>query len=225
MANVPHPIQMVLADTVEIRSGPVVLQGDLVLPAGATGIVLFAHGSGSSRHSSRNQYVAEVLQRAGFGTLLMDLLTSDEEAIDLQTRHLRFDIPLLGERLVSAIDWLQVRDETAALPVGLFGASTGAGAVILAAVARPERVRAIVSRGGRPDLADEAISRAAAPTLLIVGELDEVVIGLNQWAMDQLAGQKQIEIVPGATHLFEEPGTLERVATLARNWFQKWFAK
>jgi putative phosphoribosyl transferase len=225
MANVPHPIQMVLADTVEIRSGPVVLQGDLVLPAGATGIVLFAHGSGSSRHSSRNQYVAEVLQRAGFGTLLMDLLTSDEEAIDLQTRHLRFDIPLLGERLVSAIDWLQVRDETAALPVGLFGASTGAGAVILAAVARPERVRAIVSRGGRSDLADEAISRAAAPTLLIVGELDEVVIGLNQWAMDQLAGQKQIEIVPGATHLFEEPGTLERVATLARNWFQKWFAK
>jgi putative phosphoribosyl transferase len=225
MANVPHPIQMVLADTVEIRSGPVVLQGDLVLPAGATGIVLFAHGSGSSRHSSRNQYVAEVLQRAGFGTLLMDLLTSDEEAIDLQTRHLRFDIPLLGERLVSAIDWLQVRDETAALPVGLFGASTGAGAVILAAVARPERVRAIVSRGGRPDLADEAISRAAAPTLLIVGELDEVVIGLNQWAMDQLAVQKQIEIVPGATHLFEEPGTLERVATLARNWFQKWFAK
>jgi putative phosphoribosyl transferase len=225
MGSLRHDVESPSAELVEIASGGVVLHGDLMVPPDASGVVLFAHGSGSRRHSSRNRYVAEVLQQAGLATLLMDLLTSEEEEVDLRTRHLRFDIPMLGDRLVSAIDWLYRREETATLPIGLFGASTGAGAAILAAAARPNHVGAIVSRGGRPDLADEAITRVSVPTLLIVGERDEVVIGLNQWALSLLPGAKEIAIVPGATHLFEEPGALEQVARLAKDWFQRWLAK
>jgi dienelactone hydrolase len=224
MGSLRHDVESPSAELVEIASGSVVLHGDLIVPPEARGVVLFAHGSGSSRHSSRNRYVAEVLQRAGLATLLMDLLTSEEEEVDLRTRHLRFDIPMLGDRLVSAIDWLYRREETATLAIGLFGASTGAGAAIMAAAARPNVVGAIVSRGGRPDLAETALTRVSAPTLLIVGEGDEVVIGLNQWALSQLPGEKSLVIVPGATHLFEEPGTLEQVAALAKDWFRKWLA-
>jgi putative phosphoribosyl transferase len=224
MGSLRHDVESPSAELVEIASGSVVLHGDLIVPPEARGVVLFAHGSGSSRHSSRNRYVAEVLQRAGLATLLMDLLTSEEEEVDLRTRHLRFDIPMLGDRLVSAIDWLYRREETATLAIGLFGASTGAGAAIMAAAARPNLVGAIVSRGGRPDLAEAALTRVSAPTLLIVGEGDEVVIGLNQWALSQLPGEKSLVIVPGATHLFEEPGTLEQVAALAKDWFRKWLA-
>jgi len=186
--------------------------------------VLFAHGSGSGRHSPRNRYVAGVLQAGGIATLLIDLLTEDEEQVDLATRHLRFDIALLAERLVGAIDWLGREASTATLPVGLFGASTGGGASLMASVARPERVRAVVSRGGRPDLADMTLPEVVAPTLLVVGGLDDVVIALNQVAKEQMRAETELRIVPGATHLFEEPGTLEQVAVLARDWFTKHLA-
>ncbi|MNL31234.1 putative phosphoribosyl transferase [compost metagenome] len=182
-------------------------------------MVLFAHGSGSSRHSPRNRYVAEVLRRRGVGTLLMDLLSVEEERVDERTAHLRFDIPLLASRLVGAIDWLQAEPETRSLPVGLFGASTGGGAALVAAAERPAQVRAVVSRGGRPDLAGAALSRVEAPTLLIVGGDDPVVIGLNQEAMATMRSERLLRLVPGATHLFEEPGTLEAVARLAADWF------
>jgi putative phosphoribosyl transferase len=204
---------------VTISIGAIALEGSLVVPDPALGVVLFAHGSGSGRHSPRNRYVAGVLQEGGIATLLIDLLTEDEEQIDLTTRHLRFDIPLLAERLVGAIDWLGSEPSTAALPVGLFGASTGGGAALMASVARPERVRAVVSRGGRPDLADTALPEVVAPTLLVVGGLDDVVIALNQVAREQMRAETELRIVPGATHLFEEPGTLEQVAALARDWF------
>ncbi|HET7056028.1 MAG TPA: alpha/beta family hydrolase [Thermomicrobiales bacterium] len=205
--------------TVRIPVGSVVLEGSLVVPADAVGVVLFAHGSGSGRHSPRNRAVANVLQAGRIGTLLIDLLTEKEEEVDQTTRHLRFDIPLLAERLTGAIDWLGAEPMTASLPIGLFGASTGGGAALLASVARPEPVRAVVSRGGRPDLADDALPEVIAPTLLIVGGLDDVVIALNQVAMEQMRCEKELRIVPGATHLFEEPGTLEQVADLARDWF------
>jgi dienelactone hydrolase len=205
--------------TVRVPVGSIALEGRLVVPADALGLVLFAHGSGSGRHSPRNRFVANVLQEGRIGTLLIDLLTEEEEQVDLTTRHLRFDIPLLAERLVGAIDWLGAEPATAALPIGLFGASTGGGAALLASVARPEPVRAVVSRGGRPDLADDALPDVVAPTLLIVGGLDDVVIALNQVALDQMRNEKELRIVPGATHLFEEPGTLEQVANLARDWF------
>jgi putative phosphoribosyl transferase len=195
------------------------LGGSLALPDGARGIVLFAHGSGSSRHSPRNRHVAAILQLAGLGTLLMDLLTSDEDATDQYTRQHRFDIGLLSGRLVAAVDWLAANNATQALPVGLFGASTGAAAALRAAAARPERVFAVVSRGGRPDLADDALPLVTAPTLLIVGSLDTQVIGLNQEAMRQMHAPCELALVPGATHLFEEPGTLDQVANLARDWF------
>ena len=204
---------------VRIPAGRDVLDGDLVVPVDARGIVLFAHGSGSSRHSSRNRFVAGELQDAGLATLLMDLLTAAEERRDVYTAEYRFDIELLGVRLTAAVDWLSQEPSTAALGVGLFGASTGAAAALIAAAERPARVRAVVSRGGRPDLAGAALSRVAAPTLLIVGGDDEPVITLNQEALAQLGCEKRLEIVPGATHLFEEPGTLERVAALARDWF------
>jgi putative phosphoribosyl transferase len=206
---------------VTIPIGPISLEGSLVVPEPVLGVVLFAHGSGSGRHSPRNRYVAGVLQAGGIATLLIDLLTEDEEQVDLATRHLRFDIPLLAERLVGAIDWLGREASTALLPVGLFGASTGGGAALMASVARPERVRAVVSRGGRPDLADTALPEVVAPTLLVVGGLDDVVIALNQVAMEQMHGETELRIVPGATHLFEEPGTLEQVAALARDWFTR----
>jgi len=186
---------------------------------------LFAHGSGSSRHSPRNRYVAQVLQDAGLATLLIDLLTPDEEQVDMRTGHLRFDIGLLAERLVGATDWLTQQPNTQNLRVGYFGASTGAGAALVAAAERPDVVAAVVSRGGRPDLAGPALARVQAPTLLIVGGNDVPVISMNDEAMAQLRAEKQLVIVPGATHLFEEPGALEEVARLARDWFLQHLAR
>jgi pimeloyl-ACP methyl ester carboxylesterase len=210
---------------VSIPLGEVALEGDLNIPPRAMGVVVFAHGSGSSRFSSRNRFVASVLEQAGLATLLMDLLTRDEELVDQLTAHLRFDIELLAERLVAATDWLAEEDDTTDLPIGYFGASTGAAAALVAAAERPEVVRAIVSRGGRPDLAGPALSRVRAPTLLIVGSRDELVIELNRAALNELRGEKRLEIVPGATHLFEEPGTLEAVARLARDWFVRYLGR
>ncbi|HSD10999.1 MAG TPA: dienelactone hydrolase family protein [Candidatus Binatia bacterium] len=204
---------------VRISVPPVVLEGSLALPAEAYGVVLFAHGSGSSRHSPRNRYVAEVLHQGGLGTLLFDLLTEDEERIDARTAELRFDIPLLSRRLVGATDWLASRPATRDLRVGYFGASTGGGAALIAAAERSRAVGAVVSRGGRPDLAGSALAQVQAPTLLIVGGEDAPVILMNREALSQLRCEKKLEIVPGATHLFEEPGTLEAVARLARDWF------
>ena len=205
--------------TVEISTGGVSLEGDLAIPEGARGIVLFAHGSGSSRQSARNRFVAEELRRGGLGTLLLDLLTAEEEQVDLRTRHLRFDIDLLADRLIGAMRWFDGEDDTRGLPVGLFGASTGGGAGLVAAARRPDRVDAVVSRGGRPDLAGEELPHVRAPTLLIVGSEDSVVIELNKRAMMKMVAPVELAIVPGATHLFEEPGTLEQVAELARAWF------
>jgi putative phosphoribosyl transferase len=200
----------------------VTLQGDLAIPPNPRGMVVFAHGSGSSRLSPRNRAVARVLRASGFGTLLMDLLTPDEDAIDEQTRELRFDIGLLARRLVGATDWLSQVQETHGLPVGYFGASTGAAAALVAAAERHGAIRAVVSRGGRPDLAGRALSRVVAPTLLIVGGLDDTVIDLNRDAMTEMtAAAVTMEIVPGASHLFEEPGTLESVARLATGWFEQ----
>ena len=204
-----------------VKIAPDGLQGDLVVPERAMGIVLFAHGSGSGRHSPRNRYVASILQHGGLATLLLDLLTAAEEQVDLDTGHLRFDIGLLAERVLEATDWLQREPATRGLTVGYFGASTGAGAALVAAVERPSLVGAIVSRGGRPDLAGSALARVQAPTLLIVGGNDYQVIRLNRQALAELRCEKEISIVPGATHLFEEPGALEQVAELARNWFER----
>lgn len=206
---------------VRIQAGaPCPLEGSLVAPPGARGVVLFAHGSGSSRHSPRNRFVAGVLQRAGLGTLLMDLLTPEEEAVDQRTAHLRFDIGLLAQRLVAATDWLREHPETDKLAVGYFGASTGGGAALVAAAERPDVARAVVSRGGRPDLAGPALDRVRAPTLLIVGGEDVPVVALNREAMGQMRGvEVRLEVIPGATHLFEEPGALEEVARLASEWF------
>jgi putative phosphoribosyl transferase len=210
---------------VSIPVDGVTLQGDLAIPQQARGIVIFAHGSGSSRFSPRNRAVARVLRASHFGTLLMDLLTPEEEALDERTRELRFDIGKLASRLVAATDWLSTVPEAHGLPAGYFGASTGAGAALVAAAERPAVVRAVVSRGGRPDLAGRALSHVLAPTLLIVGGLDEQVIELNQDAMTEMtAANATIEIVPGATHLFEEPGTLESVARLATSWFEQHLA-
>jgi putative phosphoribosyl transferase len=207
--------------TVRVAAGPVFLDGDLSLPEGARGIVLFAHGSGSSRLSPRNRQVAQLLNQANLATLLVDLLTSEEEAVDLRTAQLRFDIELLAERLVGVTDWVAENPETRHLRLGYFGASTGAGAALVAAAERPESVGAVVSRGGRPDLAGSALSRVRAPTLLIVGGNDVQVIALNWAALAQLHCEKQLVIVPGATHLFEEPGALNQVALLARDWFER----
>ncbi|MGZ6689993.1 MAG: dienelactone hydrolase family protein [Solirubrobacteraceae bacterium] len=204
---------------VEVPADGVRLAGDLVLPPDARGVVVFAHGSGSGRFSPRNRAVAGVLNQAGLATLLLDLLTADEEALDLRTRHLRFDVVLLGRRVIATIDWLASDATTKELPVGCFGASTGAAAALIAAAERPERVGAVVSRGGRPDLAGQTLRRVSAPTLLIVGGNDPEVLRLNQRALAALAGEARLEIVPGATHLFEEPDALARVAVLARNWF------
>ena len=211
----PHPAAQ---ETVRITVNGVALDGDLARPPRGSGIVLFAHGSGSSRHGPRNRRVADRLQRAGFGTLLLDLLTADEEQRDLRSRELRFDIGLLARRLVGAIDWLAARFG-GELPVGLFGASTGAAAALVAAAERPDPVAAVVSRGGRPDLAGPALERVTAPTLLIVGGADTQVLTLNQQAAGRLAASHRLEVVPGASHLFEEPGALDEVARLAGAWF------
>jgi putative phosphoribosyl transferase len=210
---------LVAEQAISIDIGPTSLQGDLICPLDARGVILFAHGSGSSRFSSRNRYVAGVLQQGGFATLLLDLLTEQEDIVDQVTRQLRFDIPLLAERLTGAVDWLRSEPATDHLPIGLFGASTGAGAALIAAAARPDAVRAVVSRGGRPDLAGDALPQVGAPTLLIVGGRDEQVITLNEQAQAQMRAQTELSIVPGATHLFEEPGTLELVAQRALEWF------
>jgi pimeloyl-ACP methyl ester carboxylesterase len=213
------PRASVAQNEIEIEIPGALLRGDLVVPKDAAGVVLFAHGSGSSRHSQRNRYVAEVLQGAGLATLLMDLLTAEEDAVDQATREFRFDIDLLSERLTHAIAWTAHRLETLDLPVGLFGASTGAAAALRAAAERPDLVRAVVSRGGRPDLAGSALARVQAPTLLIVGEADIQVIPLNASAQGQMRAPVQLVLVPGATHLFEEPGTLAVAAELAGDWF------
>jgi len=209
---------------VRIEAAGDILNGDLSLPADAAGLVVFAHGSGSSRHSSRNRAVAEVLQRARLGTLMLDLLTDHEERADIITAEFRFDIPLLAGRVVAALDWAQSAQATAMLPIGVFGASTGAAAALIAAAERPDAVRAVVSRGGRPDLAEDALERVAAPTLLIVGGRDEVVIELNQQAHDRMRSERRLDIVPGATHLFEEPGALDEVSRAAREWFRQYLA-
>lgn len=208
-------------DLVRVSAGEVELEGDLVLPSGVRGLVVFAHGSGSSRHSPRNRFVAGGLQDAGLGTLLLDLLTAEEEQTDIQTRELRFDIGMLAARLMKTKQWLEEQAETAGLGVGYFGSSTGGGAALVAAAREPGGVGAVVSRGGRPDLAGPALPRVRAPTLLIVGGMDTPVIEMNRSAMEQMEADVELEIVPGATHLFEEPGKLEAVTELARDWFTK----
>lgn len=219
MNDMKHELQ--LDQAISIPSGKVELEGELKVPQGATGIVLFAHGSGSSRRSPRNQYVARVIREAGVGTLLFDLLTKEEEAIDAYTGELRFNIEFLARRLVDATNWITSRPTTQHLRIGYFGASTGAAAALLGAVELSDLVAAIVSRGGRPDLARNGLVKVKAPTLLIVGGKDEVVIELNENALAKLTCEKELKIVPGATHLFEESGTLEQVAQLASDWFKK----
>lgn len=209
-------------NSVQITVDKAALQGDLTIPAGAGGIVLFAHGSGSSRQSPRNKFVARALREAELATLLLDLMTLEEEAQDLIRGHLRFNIPFLSRRLAGATDWVRSKEDTKKLKIGYFGASTGAAAALLAASEKESDIEAIVSRGGRPDLAGPALSRVKAPTLLIVGGEDLPVITLNQQALRELRVEKELVIVPRATHLFEEPGTLEEVARLAREWFVKY---
>lgn len=214
--------QAVEATPVHIPASGVVLNADLTMPAEARAVIAFAHGSGSSRHSTRNRYVAQVLNGYRFATLLADLLTDNEETLDTRTRHLRFDIPMLADRLIDIADWLQHEPQTQKLNIGLFGASTGAGAALIAAARRPENIMAVVSRGGRPDLAGNYLPDVIAPVLLIVGENDPEVLELNKQTLAQLNpnARSRLEIVPNATHLFEEPGTLEAAALLAAEWFQ-----
>jgi len=204
---------------VQIQAGHAVLSGNLTIPDGADALVLFAHGSGSSRHSPRNQFVARTLNDNGLATLLFDLLTQEEEALDMRTGEHRFNIDLLAERLVHATKWASQQEETRDLRVGYFGSSTGGAAALVAAAEMPRDVGAVVSRGGRPDLAGDALPKVQAPTLLIVGGNDDIVIELNEMARDQMRCEVKLEILPGATHLFEEPGALEKVANLASDWF------
>ena len=206
---------------VKIHAGRAVLSGNLSIPEGASALVLFAHGSGSSHHSPRNQFVARALNDSGLATLLFDLLTRDEETIDMQTRELRFDIHLLAQRLVHATKWAKEQEQTRDLRIGYFGSSTGGAAALVAAADNSHDAGAVVSRGGRPDLAGDALPKVQAPTLLIVGGNDDIVIELNEQARDRMRCEVKLEIVPGATHLFEEPGTLEKVAKLASDWFVK----
>jgi putative phosphoribosyl transferase len=206
---------------VQIHAGRAVLHGNLNIPENASVLVLFAHGSGSSRHSPRNQFVARTLNEAGLATLLFDLLTPEEEAIDMQTREHRFNIDLLAVRLGHAAKWAKQQEQTSNLGLGYFGSSTGGAAALMAAVDAPQNVDAVVSRGGRPDLAGEALPKVKAPTLLIVGGNDDIVIELNEQARDKMRCEVKLEIIPGATHLFEEPGALEKVAQLASQWFSR----
>ncbi len=210
---------------VQIQSGRSILSGNLYIPKDANALALFAHGSGSSRHSPRNQFVVRTLNDAGLATLLFDLLTQEEEAIDMQTRELRFNIHLLAERLLHATKWAKQEEQTRDLRIGYFGSSTGGAAALVAAVDVPQDVGAIVSRGGRPDLAGEALPKVQAPTLLIVGGNDDIVIELNEQARDRMSCEVKLEIVPGATHLFEESGALEKVAKLASDWFSLHLAR
>ncbi|MDT8452570.1 MAG: dienelactone hydrolase family protein [Gammaproteobacteria bacterium] len=210
------------SSNVAVQAGEIELEGNLFIPENADGIVVFAHGSGSSRFSLRNRAVANYLNEGGLATLLFDLLTAKEKEVDMQTRKLRFDIKLLSRRLIETVDWLGQQPETKALNIGLFGSSTGAAAALIAAAERPDTVAAVVSRGGRADLGGDALPDVKAPTMLIVGGLDYAVIQMNRDAMEQMTIQPSLEIVPGATHLFEEPGTLDDVARLTRVWFQKY---
>jgi len=204
-----------------VRIGSVPMHGDFAMPAGASGVIVFAHGSGSSRHSPRNRFVAEALQARGLATVLLDLLTEAEAGV----RSVVFDIPFLAERLAEAIDWCECEPRLLGVDIGLFGASTGAAAALVAAAERPSAVRAVVSRGGRPDLAGAALSRVRAPTLLVVGADDDLVLQLNRDAMARLTCERRLEVVPGATHLFEEPGTLEAMTRLAADWFAHWLGR
>ena len=207
---------------VHVAAGEQILEGNLTIPEGARGIVLFAHGSGSSRHSPRNRHVGRILNEGHLATLLIDLLTREEELIDAQTGNLRFDIALLAERLIETTDWLTHQPETRHFQIGYFGSSTGAAAALMAAADRPAVAGAVVSRGGRPDLAGPVLPRVHAPTLLIVGGNDFPVVDVNRAALKQLRCEKQMVIVPGATHLFEEPGALDEVAHHARDWFERY---
>ena len=216
---------LAVSDAVHIELGRVSLEGDLEVPASAAGLVIFAHGSGSGRFSRRNRAVAQWLRRAGFGTLLLDLLTRQEEIEDQRTLEYRFDISMLGRRVIAAADWTRLRDDLTALPLALFGASTGAAAALIAAAARPLITSAVISRGGRPDLADNALERVTSPTLLIAGGADGPVIELNRYAMRRMRAPVELEIVPGATHLFEEPGALDEVARLAADWCRRHLAR
>ncbi len=204
---------------IQIPAGRAVLSGNLTIPENAAALVLFAHGSGSSRHSPRNQFVARTLNRSGLGTLLFDLLTPEEEALDLYTREHRFNIGLLAERLVQATNWATQQEQTRDLRIGYFGSSTGGAAALVAAAQLSQGIGAVVSRGGRPDLAGDALPKVHAPTLLIVGGNDDIVIELNEMARDQIRCEAKLVIIPGATHLFEEPGALEQVAKFASDWF------
>lgn len=213
------PVTTTVLRAVQIPEGKFRLDADLRLPPDCVGLIVFAHGSGSSRHSRRNRDVADVLGAGGFATLLLDLLTPQEEAVDQFTREFRFDVERLGRRVVAGIDWVSQQDELRGWPVGCFGASTGAAAALIGAAERQDRVSAVVSRGGRPDLAGDALPRVLAPTLLIVGGADGPVIELNDEARRQMSANVRLEIVPGATHLFEEPGALDQVSRLALEWF------
>lgn len=206
---------------VRIPAGRVTLNADLTVPAGARSIIVFAHGSGSGRHSPRNRHVAGLLNGAGFATLLADLLTEEEEEIDQETRQLRFDIPLLADRLMYIAQWLENDPDLRSLKIGYFGASTGAGAALIAAARQPENVMAVVSRGGRPDLAGDFLAKVKIPVLLVVGEEDKDVLLLNKQALGRLHAEARLAVVPGATHLFEEPGTLDEAARMAISWFEE----
>jgi dienelactone hydrolase len=214
---IARPLSQAL--TLRVPVDGTILNADLAIPADAHGIVLFAHGSGSSRHSPRNQFVARVLQQSDFGTLLMDLLTETEEAVDNRTREKRFDITLLSRRLTATVDWLATQPSYKHLPVGVFGASTGAAAALVSATQRPDLIKSVVSRGGRPDLAGDVLPEVKAPTLMIVGGWDDAVLTLNEQAKARMKGQVQLKVVPRATHLFEEPGALAQVADFAATWF------
>ncbi|CAI9086228.1 alpha/beta hydrolase [Candidatus Methylacidiphilum fumarolicum] len=208
-----------IKEEVKVTIGEIYLPGTLEIPPEARGIVLFAHGSGSSRFSPRNQFVAKVLREKGSGTLLFDLLTSDEEAEDEFSGIYRFDIGLLAKRLVGAAHWLKIQKQTRNYPIGFFGSSTGGGAALVAAAELGDKIKAVVSRGGRPDLAGESLKKVKSPTLLIVGSLDEFVLRLNEQALEALQCKKELVIIPGASHLFEEPGALNKVAAVAADWF------
>lgn len=219
-----HVGQAIEHRPVTVEASGAALDGYLSVPTGAKGLVLFAHGSGSSRHSPRNRYVADILNEGALATLLIDLLTPDEQEVDQQTAQLRFDIPFLANRLVTITQWLRQQPQVGRLKVAYFGASTGAAASLVAAAELPKIVRAVVSRGGRPDLAGDALGRVEAATLLIVGGDDRAVLGMNSRALAQLNGVKAMQVIPGAGHLFEEPGALEEVSKLARAWFTEEFA-
>ena len=225
MTTATNPFLEQQVQIVTGSTGSTFLEADLVMPTNAQGVVVFAHGSGSSRKSRRNRYIADILHQVRYATLMLDLLTPEEELLDAQTEQLRFDMELLTERLIGATDWIAQSGDTRHLSVGYLGASTGAGAALMAAAQRPDAVRVVVSRGGRPDLAGEFLSQVKAPTLLIVGGKDVPVLALNQHVVEQMQTTVQLKIVPHATHLFEEPGALEKVAQFASQWFEQYLRR